>query len=255
MVRLSTQIESGQPGYPWLVFLHGFSGDRREWQTAGAAFTDYPRLYIDLPGHGASATLRVSGFSEMSQLLNATLSYYQVENYWLIGYSLGARIAMYHACYFPAGLCGLVAEAGHPGLTRPVMRAERRINDQRWARRFCDEPLDRVFTDWYQQPVFASLDARQRTALITLRSHNEGNALGSMLKATSLAEQPDLREALAACQFPFHYLCGEHDDKFRALAKEIMASCHLIAHAGHNAHQENPAGVIAALAQILYLQY
>ncbi|EGD8762666.1 2-succinyl-6-hydroxy-2,4-cyclohexadiene-1-carboxylate synthase, partial [Escherichia coli] len=51
--------------------------------------------------------------------------------------------------------------------------------------------------------------------------------------------------------FAFYYLCGERDSKFRALAAELAADCHVIPRAGHNAHRENPAGVIASLAQIL----
>ncbi len=39
--------------------------------------------------------------------------------------------------------------------------------------------------------------------------------------------------------------------KFGALAAELAADCHVIPRAGHNAHRENPAGVIASLAQIL----
>ncbi len=56
---------------------------------------------------------------------------------------------------------------------------------------------------------------------------------------------------LSARTFAFYYLCGERDSKFRALAAELAADCHVIPRAGHNAHRENPAGVIASLAQIL----
>jgi pimeloyl-ACP methyl ester carboxylesterase len=57
--------------------------------------------------------------------------------------------------------------------------------------------------------------------------------------------------ALQARDFPFHYLCGERDAKFRAIAQALAADLHLIHHAGHNAHRDNPAAVIACLAQIL----
>ncbi|MBD3698342.1 hypothetical protein IE982_01620 [Enterobacter hormaechei] len=60
-------------GYPRLVFLHGFSGDCREWQAVGASLHDYPRLYLDLPGHGGSADTDVTGFAEVSDLLTHTL--------------------------------------------------------------------------------------------------------------------------------------------------------------------------------------
>lgn len=56
---LSAAVDNGQPGYPRLVFLHGFSGDRNEWRKVGDAFPARPRLYLDLPGHGGSADIAV----------------------------------------------------------------------------------------------------------------------------------------------------------------------------------------------------
>ena len=243
--------QPGKPGYPWLVFLHGFSGDCREWQAVGASLYDYPRLYIDLPGHGGSADTGVTGFAEVSELLSHTLISYNILRYWLVGYSLGGRIAMFHACQHPAGLDGVIVEGGHPGLQDANARQARLTSDRRWASRFCSEPLEAVFADWYQQPVFASLNDDQRRELVALRSNNNGATLAAMLEATSLAVQPDLRANLSARTFAFYYLCGERDSKFRALAAELAAECHVIPRAGHNAHRENPAGVIASLAQIL----
>ena len=94
---LAGVTQPGKSGYPWLVFLHGFSGDCREWQTVGASLHDYPRLYLDLPGHGGSADTGVTGFAEVSEVLTHTLISHNILNYWLVGYSLGGRIAMFHA--------------------------------------------------------------------------------------------------------------------------------------------------------------
>ena len=248
---LHALAERGQPGHPWLVFLHGFSGDCHEWLTVGQAFGAYSRLYIDLPGHGGSANIAANSLAEVGHLVEKTLNSYNILKYWLVGYSLGGRVAMYFACQPREGLCGLVVEGGHPGLTDENQRLLRRHGDAAWAERFRRKPLTQVFADWYQQPVFASLDAAQRAALIALRSRNNGGALAAMLQASSLAEQPDLREPLRAREFPFHYLCGERDGKFRAIADELSATTHVINHAGHNAHRENPDAVVACLAQFL----
>ncbi|MCY4765150.1 2-succinyl-6-hydroxy-2,4-cyclohexadiene-1-carboxylate synthase [Klebsiella aerogenes] len=250
-MMLNAAVESGQPGYPWLVFLHGFSGDRDEWRTVGEAFPAWPRLYLDLPGHGGSADIAVDGFTGVSELLQATLNSYNILDYWLVGYSLGGRVAMNFACQPRAGLRGLIVEGGHPGLQDEASRQARLINDSAWAERFRREPLAQVFADWYQQPVFASLDAAQRASLVALRRRNNGATLAAMLEATSLARQADLRPSLQARDFPFHYLCGERDAKFRAIAQALAADIHIIHHAGHNAHRDNPEAVIACLAQIL----
>ncbi|MGV2397370.1 MAG UNVERIFIED_CONTAM: 2-succinyl-6-hydroxy-2,4-cyclohexadiene-1-carboxylate synthase [Klebsiella aerogenes] len=250
-MTLNAAVESGQPGYPWLVFLHGFSGDRDEWRTVGEAFPAWPRLYLDLPGHGGSADIAVDGFTGVSELLQATLNSYNILDYWLVGYSLGGRVAMNFACQPRAGLRGLIVEGGHPGLQDEASRQGRVIHDSAWAERFRREPLAQVFADWYQQPVFASLNAAQRASLVALRRRNNGATLAAMLEATSLAQQADLRPSLQARDFPFHYLCGERDAKFRAIAQALAADTHIIHHAGHNAHRDNPEAVIACLAQIL----
>lgn len=82
--------QPGQPGYPWLVFLHGFSGDHREWLPIGQQLAAYPRLYVDLPGHGGSSNIATQGFDEFSQQLTQTLAAWAISEYGLIGYSLGA---------------------------------------------------------------------------------------------------------------------------------------------------------------------
>lgn len=250
---LHAQVKNADATGPWWVFLHGFSGDAREWQAVGERVTACPALYVDLPGHGGSADVVVSSFAEMRSLLQNTLNSYNILRYWLVGYSLGGRVAMDFACQQPPGIAGLIVEGGHPGLGDDGERLLRLTSDQRWAERFRHEPLSQVFTDWYQQPVFASLLPSQREALVALRSRNNGEALAAMLEATSLAMQPDLRAALRQCVFPVHYLCGEFDSKFRALSAEVAARCHVIPYAGHNAHRENPDAVARCLTKILRL--
>lgn len=251
-MKLNAVVKHGDPGRPWLVFLHGFAGDCREWQEVGEQFPAFSRLYLNLPGHGGSVAIRAEIFSALAGSLADSLESYHIPDYWLVGYSMGGRVAMQYACNFRhTGLKGVIVEGAHPGLQDPKAAPARWRADSRWAGRFRNEPLDQVFTDWYQQPVFASLSAEQRQALVALRQKNNGEALAQILLATSLARQEDFRPSLRDSNVPFHYLCGERDSKFMAIAKELDMPCHVIQHAGHNAHRENPAGVVDALAQIL----
>ncbi|AFJ46389.1 2-succinyl-6-hydroxy-2,4-cyclohexadiene-1-carboxylate synthase [Shimwellia blattae] len=241
-----------QPGYPWLVWLHGFLGSRAEWAPLSPAFSDWPQLLLDLPGHGESVAERVADFPDMEAALQATLDHYQIGDYWLVGYSLGGRIAMYHACYgHTEGLRGMVVEGGNPGLALLAERRQRRAHDDNWARRLRQEPFTRVLADWYHQPVFASLSEPQRQALVELRKDNDPRALADMLVATSLGRQPDLLARLQEMTLPFYYLCGEQDAKFRAIAGTLPATTLTISAAGHNAHRENPAGFVHSLYTLL----
>ncbi len=68
---LHAQAKHGKPGLPWLVFLHGFSGDCHEWQEVGEVFADYSRLYVDLPGVTVDSRRRLAsiGFDDVTDLL------------------------------------------------------------------------------------------------------------------------------------------------------------------------------------------
>ena len=238
---------------PWLVWLHGFLGSLAEWQPVAASLAHFSHLFVDLPGHGGSAPLQAQNFAQVNAWLAETLNSYNIRNHWLIGYSLGGRVAINFACQQrKSGLLGLIVEGAHPGLRLVCERQARLAADRRWAQRFRQAPLHEVLAQWYRQPVFASLSESERVALVALRSRNHPQALAAMLEATSLGHQPDLRAPLSELQRPFHFLCGEKDLKFAALAAELAAPRHLITAAGHNAHRENPQAVARCIAEILH---
>ncbi len=251
-MMLAGQIIPGeQPQLPYLVWLHGFLGSAEDWQATRNAFTRWPQLYLDLPGHGASEALSTQGFDEFFTQLTFTLAELNITRYWLIGYSLGGRLAMYTACQRPAGLQGIIIEGGNPGLRDSQERLLRIESDQSWAMRFTAEPLEKVLDAWYRQPVFASLSDTARRQLIQVRAGNQPAALGSVLGNFSLGLQPWLGDALAVLPVPFHYLCGARDQKFQGIAHALGVPFHLIEHAGHNAHRENPVAYCQCVIDIL----
>ncbi|ARJ42986.1 2-succinyl-6-hydroxy-2,4-cyclohexadiene-1-carboxylate synthase [Pantoea alhagi] len=237
---------------PTLVWLHGFLGTMHDWLPVQQAFINWPMLSIDLPGHGGSCGQRVSGFDELSERIGATLRHYQIQHYWLIGYSLGGRVAMYYACRAALpGLCGLVVEAGHPGLADEQQRRARDARDTLWISRFRQLPLPDALQVWYRQPLFNELTEQQRNTLVRQRSTGDGPSLAAMLHATSLSRQPDLLPELQQLAVPFSYLCGEWDNKFIQLAMQAHLPLHTIPAAGHNAHRASPAAFSDRLTQLL----
>lgn len=242
-----------QADRPVLVWLHGLLGSARDWQPVQSLLTDWPQLAIDLPGHGGSQAHPVGGFEPLSESINQTLHRYHVGRYWLIGYSLGGRVALYHACrHASPELKGVVVEGAHFGLSEVAQRQQRQAQDARWAEDFRTQPLTQTLDAWYRQPVFAGLTGQQRTALIAARSGNHPAAVASMLQATSLSQQPCLLAELRYFQRPVSYFCGEHDQKFRHLAQQASLPCTSIPAAGHNAHRENPVAFAGLLAQRLH---
>ncbi|SMY35669.1 2-succinyl-6-hydroxy-2, 4-cyclohexadiene-1-carboxylate synthase [Photobacterium malacitanum] len=257
-----------QASQPTLVFLHGLLGNGRDWRYVISQLAPtYQCITIDLPGHGLSAFVNADmtteaidgGFEAIHQALTATLAQRGVEDYVLIGYSMGARLAMYHACALASHstsstdsprLIKVLLEGGHFGLA-VTERKPRYVHDQRWAARFAQQPLVDVLHDWYQQPVFASLTLEQRQALVAKRSDNLGSGIAQMMLATSLAKQPQLLPQLQQLAVPIHYLCGEHDTKFCQLASTSGLKVTVIENAGHNIHIEQPTAFTTALLDFI----
>ncbi|PSU53115.1 hypothetical protein C9I90_21160, partial [Photobacterium aphoticum] len=214
----------------------------------------------------SAANVNADGFAHTAHLIMATLQARNLRDVVLVGYSLGARVAMSLACQLAQReaepsldqerdssspcLVGMVLEGGHFGLPDDE-RAARYANDCRWANRFVQEPMALVLSDWYQQPVFASLTAEQRQRLVQKRSDNQGSAVAHMLLATSLAKQPFLLPQLTECPHSVHYLCGEKDTKFTALAARSGLAVTVIADAGHNVHVEQPLAFARAVQDYL----
>ncbi|OAT46056.1 2-succinyl-6-hydroxy-2,4-cyclohexadiene-1-carboxylate synthase [Proteus hauseri ATCC 700826] len=239
---------------PWLVWLHGLLGEGDEWAPVIAACHEYPSLVIDLPRHGDSASIGAKNFVEVSALLTETLKTEDITHYWLIGYSLGGRIAMYHACFGDTtGLMGLIVEGGNPGLYDASERQNRIAHDMRWAQRFRDEPITKILEQWYQQPVFADLNDEKRQLLIEKRSRNAGFCIAESLECLSLGHQPWLVAELQQLTLPFIWLCGEKDKKFQTIAQQYSLPLTTIPHAGHNAHQAQPVAYAAVINHILSL--
>jgi 2-succinyl-6-hydroxy-2,4-cyclohexadiene-1-carboxylate synthase len=246
-----------------VVFLHGFLGDSSEWDAIVPEFPNEARLTIDLPGHGGSRDIPAADFDAVNALLTATLrevfAREGIRQYVLVGYSLGGRIAMFHALSsekLPQGLCALLLESANPGLPDgdTDARAARLASDEAWAARFRNEPIADVLRDWYAQPVFADLKKRARNALVKQRSGNDGAAVAAMLTATSLAKQPDFSTALQKlrARLPFYFVVGSEDEKYLRLATELELPFGIIGEAGHNTHRVGEFYFCEAINMLLF---
>ncbi|MEL7967205.1 2-succinyl-6-hydroxy-2,4-cyclohexadiene-1-carboxylate synthase [Vreelandella neptunia] len=228
---------------PTLVLLHGLLGDRQDWDEVIAGLESINCLALDLPGHGENHQIRLASFEAFHHWLCDTLSDRGVSRYCLLGYSLGGRLALYHASRQPLGLETLWLESAHPGLPTSE-RADRIAHDERWAIRFEREPLGNVLADWYRQPVFADLTEAQRTRQIQRRLANHGPAIASMLRSTSLGQQPSLWQWLESTSLPVSYFSGRRDAKFHSLASHLTTMAprlrHITLEGGHNLHAEQP---------------
>ena len=181
-----------------IIFLHGLLGTKNDWQKVIENLPHFNCIALDLPFHGQAKDLEVTNFEETAEYLAQQIkSAVKNEPYFLVGYSLGGRIALYYALQAQverSNLQGVILEGANLGLKTDEEKQARFQQDFAWAQRFIQEPPEKVLNDWYQQPVFSHLTAEERLQLVEKRKSNCGENIGKMLLATSLSKQPDFSE-------------------------------------------------------------
>lgn len=239
-----------------VVFLHGLLGSQGDWQGVLALLQNFPQfrpLTIDLPFHGKSEKIACQDFADLRTQLHQTLTTLLGNTpFFLVGYSLGGRVALDYTFHAQnPHLLGTILEGTNIGLKTEAECQARWQNDQCWANRFRTEPITQVLNDWYQQPIFAHLDACKRSILIEKRQHNSGKNIAQMLESTSLAKQQDYANLLKMREKNITFFIGEKDQKFRQIAEENQLPHRFIANAGHNSHAENAEGFVQRMVEAI----
>lgn len=240
--------QQGCSNKPTLIFLHGFLGCSNDWsETIELLKNDFYCVAIDLPGHGKSVTISSplsDGFNHCHRLIKNIIDELNIEQYILVGYSLGGRIALdYARTQNDQRLRALLLESSHIGLIDDQSKERRFMEDYSWAQSFATESILDTLSEWYEQEIFSNLSDRKRELLINKRAHNYGVPLANMLLATSLGKQPYALPYMKETELPIYYCVGEKDKKFKEISRQLNGLQHItiteFTHSGHNIHQEN----------------
>ena len=122
-----------------LFFLHGFLGGPEDWQP----------VIEHLPPHFVCTTLDLNAKDPLQQARKRVEK--ETSPFFLIGYSMGGRIAWQLASQF-SSLSGLVVLGAHPGLKSEEERQARKKVDEEWATLLEKGDMDEFLTRWYANP-------------------------------------------------------------------------------------------------------
>ena len=118
---------TGERGAPAFVFLHYFGGSSRSWAEVIDKLAAHARCVApDLRGFGASAA-PPSGYAVGDYVddVAALVAAFGIDDYVLVGHSMGGKIALALAARNPAGLRALVLLAPSPPTPEPMTDDER----------------------------------------------------------------------------------------------------------------------------------
>lgn len=240
-------------GHPVLL-LHGFTGTSAAWDEHGAELAGRFRVLVPcLPGHGGTvASAATMSVEATADALATLLRERDAAPAHVVGYSLGARIALRLAVTHPDVVDRLVLESASAGLPSDDERATRRAADEALAARLEAEGIEAFVDDWERNPVFASQAslAPDRAARIrTMRLGNDPAGLAASLRAAGQGAMEPLVDRLATVTTPTLVIAGELDAIGRPRAERVAAAIPgarlaIVEGAGHAPHDEHPDAFI-----------
>jgi len=202
-----------------ITFLHGFLGTAEDWRpiVESPELADWKNDSINLAvpdGSLNSADSWQAGLNAIaSQLTEETI---------LVGYSMGARVALGCALDTSKRLRALVLVSGSPGIAED-QKVARKAHDTAIAQRLLglDSPSQKSdFLDqWYRQPVFADLTEDQIADLVRDRQGFDPERQSRLIRAYTVSKQPDYGSRLAELAVPTLVITGRRDAKYTQIAK------------------------------------
>lgn len=219
--------KSGQ-GPPRLVLLHGFTGSRAAWSHLRSVLAPgIASVAVDLPGHGQSEPGALSGpegFAQTLATLVGVLDELGAGAVDVLGYSLGARLALGLAIEWPGRVRRLILESGAAGLKRSRDRTMRRRRDEALAAEIELRGIEAFVDRWEALPLFAGVRRLAPEVVRSVRAARlecSEQGLASSLRSVGLGVQPDYWHLLPGLRTPTLLLTGRRDLKFTAIAKAM----------------------------------
>ena len=175
------------------------------------------------------------------------------EEYFLLGYSLGGRLAL-HACLSRPDLWeGAIVVGADPGLESEEDKKLQLDRDRKWAERLKREPLEKLVDEWDAQPVFCGIQNQAPRNLCEMNP----DRLSQQFEVFSKGIQQNLAPKLAELKRPpILFLSGEKDQKYQKIGEELAESCtvfksEIIKDAGHRVPWENPNAFFQELGKFI----
>lgn len=249
-------IRTGGEGGPRppVVLLHGFTGRAADWSPFVRPIREagHRTLVLDLLGHGRSDSpadparhaieRQAEDVATILRRLDATPAY-------IVGYSMGARIALRLAISEPVLVRGLTLESPSAGIPDANERAARVAADRILADRIERDGIEAFVDAWEALAMFAperrlSVAARARLRRDRLRNRPAG--LATSLRGAGQGVMEPLEGRLKQVRCPTLVIAGALDtvgvERAVAVARRVPTVRMLILpERGHAPHRETPA--------------
>lgn len=232
------QVGRGIP----VVFLHGFCGSKAYWSSLEASLKSHVEAYyIDLPGHGDSAPYLKTSMDNYAELLHSWKTEMGMDQFILVGHSLGGYITLAYAQKYPRDLLGyaLVHSTAFPDSDEGKEGREvgmKKIEKEGMAA-FIDGLIPKLFDEEFSQNHAEVVHHAKKIGL-------ETDAEQAMAFLQAMKDRRDSRDILKQGDIPHLLVAGENDAVVPAYKTFISESPHatekLLKNSAHMSMYESP---------------
>jgi len=234
---------------PPLIGFHGFAENSSTWEAL--ELTGRQLILPDLTGHGLSAKpdrLKPYTLPIMLNHLHQLIHRLGYSKYFLLGYSLGGRLALAYALTYPEEVQGLILESSSYGIEDENERKKRRRQDLELAKEIRDKGVEWFEGYWSSLPLFTTqtrLPMEIRAKIRERRLGNVPHALANTLLGVGHGIYPCFKEQVPRLTLPTLYIHGEEDEKYQNIGQQLQKlnpqiQKAVVPGAGHNTHLEKP---------------
>lgn len=232
-----------------VILLHGFMGSGAIFEELSLELAHDARVIaLDLLGHGSSEGAEMHyRFSTNEQVadLRTFIERMNDRPVILMGYSMGARLALSFAVKYPQLLAGLILESGSFGIEDPTEAQTRQSLDGHRA-----DEIQANFNDflarWNAMPLFQSLHSKALPSeYATIQKFQDPFWMANSLLGFGTGTMPCLHHELAKLEVPTQLMVGGDDTKFMAINQRMHQQIpnsylSIIRKSGHRVHIDTP---------------
>ena len=232
-----------KPKHP-LIFLHGFLGSPQEFSPVIQHLQGQPIFLPSLYDRGPLDPTH--SLRDWTRNFKAWIR--DKNKPWVIGYSMGGRLALHAAALLPDEIAGVVAISAHPGLNGAEEKQQRVLWESQWIRRFQELPLADTIRLWQAQDIFAQSEKA------VVDPYLESELIRSSLDNWSTARHEFQPCELLEGRCPLHWVVGRRDTKYCELLSRFLRGrpedLTVIENAAHRVHLDAPEALASVLNRL-----
>ncbi len=255
------EIHQKNDGLPNLVLLHGFLGSGKSFQKLIPNLKTFCNpITIDLLGHGETEGSEMHyRFSAKEQIadLNKLISEQLTIPLFLLGYSMGGRLALQLTLQRPDLYKGLILESTTFGIESKQERQARQELDATRADSIMGN-FDQFLESWKTMPMFNSSPQSIDTEAQHFSIQKAQNPLwmNNSLLGFGTGSMPCVKDRLPSISTHVQLIAGSKDFKFVGIMNAMLKDLNegqldVIKDSGHRVHLDQPEAYISVIRDFI----